>query len=53
MIFPERVFGSPGAHWMTSGFAKGPISWRTRFTRAVYSAPRASADLSASTMSVT
>ena len=42
MILPERVFGSPGAHWITSGFAKGPISWRTRFTRAVSSVERAS-----------
>ena len=26
MILPERVLGRPGAHWMTSGWAKGPIS---------------------------
>jgi hypothetical protein len=26
MILPERVFGRPGAHWMTSGFAIAPIS---------------------------
>src|SRR5450631_420781 len=30
MIFPERVFGSPGAHWMTSGVAIGLISLRTQ-----------------------
>ena len=29
MILPERVFGRPGAHWMTSGTAMGPISLRT------------------------
>ncbi len=29
MILPERVFGSPGAHWITSGVAIGPISRRT------------------------
>ena len=26
MILPERVFGRPGAHWMTSGVAVGPIA---------------------------
>jgi acetyl-CoA synthetase len=26
MIFPERVLGSPGANWMTSGVAIGPIA---------------------------
>ena len=30
MIFPERVFGSIGAHWMTSGVAIGLISLRTQ-----------------------
>ena len=34
MILPERVLGRPGAHWMTSGAAKGPISVRTHLTRA-------------------
>ena len=29
IIFPERVFGSPGAHCTTSKEAIGPISWRT------------------------
>ena len=29
MILPERVFGSPGANWITSGRANGPISERT------------------------
>ncbi|MNN75165.1 hypothetical protein D3C81_1914450 [compost metagenome] len=31
MILPDRVFGSPGAHWITSGEAIGPISLRTQF----------------------
>ncbi|MNO00387.1 hypothetical protein D3C81_2202660 [compost metagenome] len=31
MILPERVFGRPGAHWITSGEAIGPISLRTQF----------------------
>ena len=26
MIFPERVFGRPGANWITSGEAIGPIA---------------------------
>ena len=26
MILPERVLGSPGAHWMMSGLAIAPIS---------------------------
>ena len=26
MILPERVLGRPGAHWMTSGVAIGPIA---------------------------
>ena len=26
MILPERVFGRPGAHWITSGAAIGPIA---------------------------
>ena len=30
MILPERVLGRPGAHWMTSGVAIGPISFRTQ-----------------------
>ena len=29
MIFPERVLGRPGASWMKSGVAKGPILFRT------------------------
>jgi hypothetical protein len=33
MILPERVFGRPGAHWMMSGEAIGPISLRTWLTR--------------------
>ena len=32
MILPERVLGRPGAHWMRSGLAIGPISWRTQAT---------------------
>ena len=30
MILPLRVFGRPGAHWMASGAAIGPISRRTQ-----------------------
>ena len=30
MILPERVFGRPGANWMRSGEAIGPISLRTQ-----------------------
>ncbi len=30
MILPERVFGRPGAHWIRSGLAIGPISVRTQ-----------------------
>ena len=26
MILPERVFGRPGAHWIRSGDAIGPIA---------------------------
>src|SRR5947199_76777 len=37
MIFPERVFGRPGANWMTSGAAIGPISLRTQATSALRS----------------
>lgn len=29
MILPDRVFGRPGAQWMTSGVATGPMCWRT------------------------
>src|SRR6185437_12381846 len=29
MILPERVLGKPGANWITSGLAIGPISWPT------------------------
>ena len=32
MILPERVLGRPGANWMTSGEAIGPISLRTQAT---------------------
>ena len=38
MIFPERVFGNPGAHWITSGEAIGPISLRTQLTSSLRSA---------------
>jgi hypothetical protein len=30
MILPERVLGRPGAHWIRSGLAMGPISLRTQ-----------------------
>ena len=26
MILPDRVLGRPGAHWITSGLAIGPIA---------------------------
>ena len=32
MILPERVLGKPGAQWITSGVAMGPISVRTCWT---------------------
>jgi hypothetical protein len=32
MILPERVFGRPGANWIWSGDAIGPISLRTQAT---------------------
>src|SRR6185312_6383958 len=31
MILPERVLGRPGANWITSGLAMGPISWPTNW----------------------
>src|ERR1019366_117874 len=31
MILPERVLGRPGANWITSGLAMGPISLPTNF----------------------
>ena len=40
MILPERVFGRPGANWMWSGEAIGPISLRDPGTRPC-AAPRA------------
>lgn len=33
MILPLRVLGRPGAHWMKSGEAMGPMSLRTCLTR--------------------
>ncbi len=38
MILPERVFGRPGAHWMRSGEAIGPISFRTHPTSSLRNA---------------
>ena len=38
MILPERVLGRPGAHWMRSGEAIGPISVRTQLRSSVCSA---------------
>src|SRR4029079_18705609 len=32
MILPERVFGRPGANWIWSGEAIGPMSLRTQAT---------------------
>ena len=37
MILPERVFGSPGANWIRSGDAIGPMSLRTQATNSVRS----------------
>ena len=37
MILPERVFGRPGANWMRSGEAIGPISLRTQSRSSVLS----------------
>ena len=33
MILPERVLGRPGAHWIRSGLAVGPIYFLTWWTR--------------------
>src|SRR6266480_4292209 len=35
MILPERVFGRPGANWIRSGCAIGPISLRTQATNSL------------------
>ncbi len=35
MILPLRVFGRPGAHWIRSGEAMGPISLRTQVRSSV------------------
>lgn len=32
MILPERVLGMPGAQWMVSGVAMGPMDLRTAAT---------------------
>jgi hypothetical protein len=37
MILPERVFGRPGAHWIRSGLAMGPISVRTQTSSSFFS----------------
>ena len=37
MILPERVFGRPGANWIRSGEAIGPISLRTQATSSLRS----------------
>ena len=49
MILPDRVFGRPGAHWMTSGEAIGPISLRTHATSSL----RRSSDVGSPAFSVT
>ena len=36
IILPERVLGKPGAQWMTSGVAIGPIAVRTCCLRLVF-----------------
>ena len=35
MILPERVLGKPGANWIRSGAAMGPISLRTCLIRSL------------------
>ncbi len=50
MILPERVLGRPGAQWITSGVAMGPISLRTWatssfFSASVYSSPGVQGDV--------
>ncbi|VDC18900.1 hypothetical protein XINFAN_00007 [Pseudogemmobacter humi] len=42
MILPERVFGRPGANWIRSGFAIGPISVLTQASSARFSASEGS-----------
>ncbi|MNR69532.1 hypothetical protein D3C85_1948590 [compost metagenome] len=37
MILPERVLGRPGAHWISSGLAKLPISLLTRASSSFFS----------------
>ena len=49
MIFPERVFGNPGANWMISGLANAPISFATNFINSTFS----SADSSVPVIKVT
>ena len=38
MILPDRVLGRPGANWITSGLAMGPISWPTNFLSSSFNA---------------
>src|SRR5947209_5114029 len=45
MIFPERVLGRPGANWITSGAAMGPISLRTQATSSLRNSPDGSASV--------
>ena len=49
MILPERGLGRPGAHWIRSGFAIGPISLRTQPSSSL----RSSSEGSTSFISVT
>ena len=42
MIFPLLVLGSPGAQWMTSGVAIGPITLRTVSISCFFSAAASS-----------
>ena len=42
MILPERVLGRPGANWMASGEAMGPISLRTCWRSSVRSSSEGS-----------
>lgn len=36
MIFPDRVFGNPGALWKVSGAANAPILSRTKLRRSCF-----------------
>ena len=39
IIFPDLVFGKPGANWITSGVAIGPICFRTHSFKSLSRSP--------------